>query len=78
MDEPTCYGTVLGEGAMNEYPPQNPPGDIVVPTPPGPHDLAVTGADIWLYLGIAGLLIALGMIMIFYVGKKSDSHHKDD
>lgn len=62
---------------MNEYPPQNPAGDYVVPTPPADY-LAVTGAEgiYWLTL-IATILIFLGIWIIMHVGKKSDRHHKD-
>ena len=63
---------------MNEYPPQNPIGDVVVPVPPT-EPLAVTGAEgiYWLLL-IASILIFLGIWAIVHVGKQSDKHHEND
>lgn len=63
---------------MNEYPPENPPGSIIIPTPPT-EPLAVTGAEgfYWLTL-IAVILIFLGIWAILHVGKKSDKHHEND
>lgn len=77
MDELSGNGIIFREGIMSEYPPQNPGSELV--TPHVHNGLATTGAsDIWALLLLAGTLTFLGIWMILYVGKKSDSHHKDD
>lgn len=73
MDESTCYGTVLGEGAMSEYPPQLPDNPPVPPdfNPPPLGDLpAYTGLDAWPLIVIAWVVICMGLFMLFYVAKK--------
>ena len=78
MDEPVSNGTIFREGIMSEYPPNNPDGGVWVPTPPDPDQLAVTGFDAYWLLLIAVTLVFLGVWALVHVGKKSDSHHKDD
>lgn len=77
MDELVGNGTIFREGIVSEYPPSNPEGGFIAPTP-SPEQLAVTGFDAYWLLVIAVTLIALGIWAIMHVGKKSDSHHKDD